>query len=123
MSEGINFNPNNARFINTNMNTAKAVTAEVVNTVVQQTVVQNTQQFVNQSARSLYQFFANLQASQQLQANEMSLVLKDLLNMQKDMESFLTTMADGRTAAQLSKADIAQLLMNSQMDFSDFLSE
>lgn len=81
MSEGINFNPNNARFINTNINTAKAVAAEVVNTVVQQAVVQNTQQFVNQSARSLYQFFANLQASQQLQANEMSLVLKDLLNM------------------------------------------
>lgn len=122
MSEGINFNPNNARFINTNINTAKAVAAEVVNTVVQQAVVQNTQQFVNQSARSLYQFFANLQASQQLQANEMSLVLKDLLNMQKDIESFLTTMADGRAAAQMSKADIAQLLMNSQMDLSKMMA-
>lgn len=122
MSEGINFNPNNARFVNTNMNTAKAVAAEVVTTVVQQAVVQNTQQFVNQSARSLYQFFANLQASQQLQTNEMSLVLKDLLNMQKDMESFLTTMADNRALAQLAKPDVAQLLMNSQMDLSKLMA-
>lgn len=74
MSEGINFNPNNARFVNTQMNTAKAVAAEVVNTVVQQAVVQNTHQFVNQSAKSLYQFFANLQAAQKMQANEMSMV-------------------------------------------------
>ncbi len=122
MSEGINFNPNNARFVNTNMNTAKAVAAEVVSTVVQQAVVQNTQQFVNQSAKSLYQFFANLQASQQLQANEMSLVLKDLLNMQKDMESFLTTMADNRALAQLAKPDVAQLLMNSQMDLGKLMA-
>ena len=122
MSEGINFNPNNARFVNTNMNTAKAVAAEVVTTVVQQAVVQNTQQFVNQSTRSLYQFFANLQASQQLQTNEMSLVLKDLLNMQKDMESFLTTMADNRALAQLAKPDVAQLLMNSQMDLSKLMA-
>ena len=122
MSEGINFNPNNARFVNTNMNTAKAVAAEVVTTVVQQAVVQNTQQFVNQSTRSLYQFFANLQASQQLQTNEMSLVLKDLLNMQKDMESFLTTMADNRALAQLAKPDVAQLLMNSQIDLSKLMA-
>lgn len=122
MSEGINFNPNNARFVNTNMNTAKAVAAEVVSTVVQQAVVQNTQQFVNQSAKSLYQFFANLQASQQLQANEMSLVLKDLLNMQKDMESFLTTMADNRALTQLAKPDVAQLLMNSQMDLGKLMA-
>lgn len=122
MSESINFNPNNARFVNTNMNTAKAVAAEVVTTVVQQAVVQNTQQFVNQSTRSLYQFFANLQASQQLQTNEMSLVLKDLLNMQKDMESFLTTMADNRALAQLAKPDVAQLLMNSQIDLSKLMA-
>lgn len=122
MSEGVNFNPNNARFVNTNMNTAKAVAAEVVNTVVQQAVVQNTHQFVNQSAKSLYQFFANLQAAQKMQANEMSMVLKDLLNMQKDIETFLTTMADNRVASQLTKPDIAQLLMQSQIDLGKLMA-
>lgn len=122
MSEGINFNPNNARFINTKLNNTKTVSAESVNSVVQQTIITNTQQFVNQSARSLSQFFANLQASQQLQANEMSLVLKDLLNMQKDIESFLTTMSDSRTAAQITKADVAQILLNSQMDLSKLMT-
>ncbi len=121
MSEGVNFNPNNARFVNTNINTAKAVAAEVVNTVVQQAVVQNTHQFVNQSAKSLYQFFANLQAAQKMQANEMSMVLKDLLNMQKDIESFLSTMADNRAASQLTKPDIAQLLMKSQIDLGKLM--
>lgn len=122
MSEGINFNPNNARFVNTQMNTAKAVAAEVVNTVVQQAVVQNTHQFVNQSAKSLYQFFANLQAAQKMQANEMSMVLKDLLNMQKDIETFLTNMTENRALAQMSKSDVAQLLMNSQMDLGKLMA-
>lgn len=121
MSEGINFNPNNARFVNTQMNTAKAVAADVVNTVVQQAVVQNTHQFVNQSAKSLYQFFSTLQAAQ-LKSNEMSFVLKDLLNMQKDIETFLTSMADNRALAQMTKPDVAQLLMNSQMDLGKLMA-
>ena len=128
MSEGINFTPRNTqagRFINTPLQANKAdAVANVVNTV-QQTAIKNTSEFITQSAKSMYQFFANMQSAQ-MRNTELSNVLKDLLNMQKDMESFLANMTDKNTQAILqqmtmSKPNLANLLMNSQMDLSKLM--
>lgn len=85
---------------------------------VQQTAIKNTNEFITQSARSLYQFFANMQSAQ-MRGNEMSMILKDFLNMQKDIETFLANMTNNATATtQMTKADLAKLLMSSQLDLS-----
>ncbi len=118
MSGGINFNTNagnQARFINTKMQTAAPLPDVMPN--IQQVAIRNTNEFITQSAKSLYNFFANMQSAQ-MQGPELSLILKDLLSMQKDIETFLTSMTTNQNTAQMSKADIAKLLMNSQMDLS-----
>lgn len=120
MSEGINFNPRNgqqARLLNTQMQPAKAAIVPDVLQNVQQAAIKQTNEFITQSAKSLYQFFANFQSAQ-MKGNEMSMILKDFLNMQKDIETFLATMSNNTTAQQLTKADIAKLLMSTQMDLS-----
>jgi len=127
MSNGINFTPNNVpnRFVNSQpmqANKADAV-ANMVNTA-QQAAIKNTSVFITQSAKSMYQFFANMQSAQ-MRDVELANVLKDLLNMQKDMETFLANAANKNTQALLqqmsSKPNLANLLMNSQMDLSKLM--
>lgn len=118
MTGGINFNPgSNARFINGNMQTEKTAANPSMLSNISQTAVKNANEFITQSAKSMYQFFANMHAAQ-MQGNEMSLMLKDLMNMQKDIEAFLANMTNNQAAEQMTKADIAKLLMNSQLDLS-----
>lgn len=118
MTGGINFNPNNqARFVNNNIQAEKAAVQPGVLQNMQQAAVKNANEFITQSARSLYQFFANAQSAQ-MKGAEMSLVLKDLLSMQKDIEAFLTNITNNRAAELMTKADVAKLLMNSQLDLS-----
>ncbi|MCR5262154.1 MAG: hypothetical protein K6C94_10020 [Candidatus Gastranaerophilales bacterium] len=127
MSDGINFIPRNIqsnRFVNTHVQTNKAdMAANIINTA-QQTAIKNTSEFITQSAKSMYQFFANMQSAQ-MRDVELANVLKELLNMQKDMEAFLTNIADKNTQALLqqmtSKPNLANLLMNSQMDLSKLM--
>lgn len=124
MSEGINFSPRNnpaGRFINTQIQTGKTEIAQPLNGNIQQAAVKTTGDFITQSTRSLYQFFNNMQSAKMHDA-ELSTVLKDLLNMQKDMETFLTNMSNTKNLQafmqQMTKANIADALMNSQMDLS-----
>lgn len=125
MSEGINFTPknlhaNSARLVNSQLQANKAEAAVNVANTVQQNIVRNTSEFITQSAKEMYQFFANMQSAQ-LRNSELSLVLKDLLNMQKDLESFLANVTDKNLQnllQQMTKPDLAKLLMNSQMDLS-----
>ena len=119
MTGGVHFNPNNnnnnARFINNNMQADKLAAAKNdVPTTILPKAAQNGYEMITQSARSLANFLSAQSA--QMQGKEMSLMLKDMLNMQKDIQTFLTSMADSQAAAQMTKADIAKLLMGSQMD-------
>ncbi len=124
MSDGIHFrpNPNNnqPRFVNAQIRPGAAEVAKEVLNTAQQVAVRNTNEFITQSAQNLYRFFANMQSAQ-MKGNEMSAVLKDFLNMQKDIETFLANMANGRNNVvmqQLAKPDLAKMLMSSQMDLS-----
>ncbi|MBQ2644311.1 hypothetical protein IJG14_01895 [bacterium] len=128
MSERINLNTNNTqavRFVNsrTLINKSETVNTNVLNNI-QQTSIRNTSEFITQSAKSLYRFFADMQSGQ-MRNSELSLILKDLLSMQKDMESFLANISNsknlGSILQQMTKPDIAKLLMNSQMDLSKLM--
>lgn len=121
MNGEIKFIPNKAnhqaRLINNNMQAEKASVQPSLSEQAVNMAVKNANRFIEQSAKSLYQFFANAQSAQ-MQGQEMSLVLKDLLNMQKDIETFLANMTNNNVAEQLTKSDIAKLLMNSRIDLS-----
>lgn len=120
MSGEVNFNPNkmsNARFINARMQPEKADAMTGAGNSVLQSLQQNSTEFVTKSARSLYQFFANMQ-SLQMQGTELSLVLKDLLNMNKDMETFLAMLTDKTAQGAMNKSDLAKLLLNSQTNLT-----
>lgn len=67
------------------------------------------------SAKSLYEFFANAQSAK-MGGSDMSLILKDLLGMQKDIKEFLSEVALNETAGNLSKPDLAKLLLSNQFE-------
>lgn len=121
MSGEINFIPNKANhqagLIRNSIQADKTAAQPSLAEQASHVALKNANRFIEQSAKSLYQFFANVQSAQ-MQGQEMSLVLKDLLNMQKDMEAFLTNMTNGNAVEQFTKADIAKLLMNSRLDLS-----
>lgn len=119
MSSEINFNPNNrqSRLINTKIQPEKANFISGALNNLQQNLQTNTEQFVTKSARSLYQFFANMQSSQ-MKGIELSLILKDLLNMNNDLETFLAMISDKTAKGVMSKSEIAELLLNSRTDLT-----
>lgn len=117
MSDAVKFNPNNNRslFVNTQKQ-GKVESANITQTP-QQIALKNVNEFITQSAKSLSQFLTNFHA-QQIQNAELSYVLKDLFNMQKDLDWLFASLTNNKLPSQMQKQDLAQLLLNSQLDLS-----
>ncbi len=114
----INFMMNNMpRFPNGNINSARMpAPIEAPPTLVSAVNVKNVENFVINSAKSLYEFFANAQSAKMAGA-EMSLILKDMLGMQKDLGEFLSNMSSlNQITESIAKPDLAKLLLNNQLD-------
>ena len=113
----INFNPNNmAGFINHGIQNARTpAPVDMMPTPQPSVSPQMAENLLMNSAKSLYDFFANAQ-SVRMTGSDMSLVLKDMLGMQKEITEFLSNSILNQTAESLSKSDLAKLLLNSQFD-------
>ena len=67
------------------------------------------------SAKSLYEFFTNAQSAK-MAGSDMSLILKDLLGMQKDIKEFLSEIVLNEKAGTITKPDLAKLLLSNQFE-------
>ena len=86
-----NFNPNNNMpgFINQGIHNARTpAPVDMMPTPQPAVSPQMAENLLMNSAKSLYDFFANAQ-SVRMTGSDMSLVLKDMLGMQKDIKEFL----------------------------------
>lgn len=114
-----NFNSisnNIPRFVNTGIHSAK--TPQPVEMMPSPQVaanIQTAEKTLINSVKSLYEFFANAQ-SVRMTGQDMSLILKDMLGMQKELNEFLSNTMLNRTAENLTKSDLATLLLNSRLD-------
>ena len=125
-----NFNsiPNNGmpRFTNTGISSAKTSAAAEITPPHQAAAnIQTAENLINNSAKSLYEFFTNIQ-SLRMSGRDMSLVLKEMLGMEKDLNEFLSNMVLKQAPENLNKSDLAQLLLNSQFELgklSEFMQK
>lgn len=115
----INFFSNIPRFVNGGINGAKMAHGAEMIPIPQAAVVtpQTAENALINSAKSLYEFFANAQSAK-MYGSDMSLILKDMLGMQKDINEFLSNVALNQITENISKPDLAKLLMSSQFDIS-----
>lgn len=106
------------KFVNGGINNAR-MPAQVEITPMPQPAVtpQAAENAIINSAKSLYEFFANAQSAR-LAGADMSMVLKDMLGMQKDIKEFLSNVALNQVTENITKPDLAKLLLGNQFDLS-----
>ncbi len=116
MVGGINFNANNkGHFINNRLQPEKNALQPAILQNIQLSAVKNVNEFIEQSAKNMYQFFDNLK-SIRMQNSELSIILKDLFGMQKDLDTFLASITNQVKQEILTKSDLAKILINSSID-------
>jgi hypothetical protein len=113
-------------FINTGIQIAKsAAPSDVMPAAQPAASIQTAENLLVNSAKSLYEFFMNTQ-SVKMTGQDMSLILKDFLGMQKDINEFLANSSLNQLTENLTKSDLAKLLLSSQFDLgklSEFMQK
>lgn len=114
-----NFNsiPNNIpKFVNTGIRSAKTpAPVDIMPSPHTAVNIQTAEKTLVNSVKSLYEFFANAQSAK-MTGRDMSFILKDMLGMQKELNEFLSNTVLNQTAENLTKSDLAKLLLNTKID-------